>query len=99
MSISRESLALVAICVLDTLLTVVLVGSGLASEANPLMAHCLDRGFLFFCFVKLAVLVVAVVAAESYRRRNPVFVKRALQTTVTAYIGIYLAMFLIVNVG
>ena len=96
-SISRESLALVAICVVDTFLTVVLVGSGLASEANPLMARCLDQGFFFFCVVKLAAVALAVVAAESYRRRNPLFVRRALQMTITAYIGIYLTLFLAVN--
>jgi hypothetical protein len=99
LSISRESLALVAICVVDTFLTVALVGSGLATEANPLMARCLDQGFFFFCVVKLAAVVLAVVAAESYRRRNPLFVRRALQTTITAYIGIYLTLFLAINMA
>ena len=99
LSISRESLALVAICVVDTFLTVALVGSGLATEANPLMARCLDQGFFLFCVVKLATVALAVIAAESYRRRNPLFVRRALQTTITAYIGIYLTLFLAINMA
>ena len=97
LSISRESVVLFTICVVDTLLTVVLVSAGLATEANPLMARCLDLGYTFFCMVKLAVVAITIAAAESYGRRHPEFVKRIMRTAITVYVGVYVIIFLAVN--
>ncbi|HUV04378.1 MAG TPA: DUF5658 family protein [Armatimonadota bacterium] len=97
LTISRESLCLIAICLADTLLTIVLVASGLAKEANPLMVYCVDRGYGIFCLVKLGTLIPTVVAAEMYRASNPVFVRRALRTGIAAYLCLYFGGLLAVN--
>ena len=96
-SISRESFVLFAICFVDTLLTVVLVSAGLAQEANPLMARCLDQGYTFFCAVKLVGVALTIALAEAYRRRRPEFVKRLMRTAITLYVGAYVVVFVAVN--
>lgn len=96
-SISRESLALFLICFVDAMLTIVLVSTGRATEANPLMARCLERGYGFFFMFKMSTVAVAIIAAEMHRRRNPIFVKRLMQTAMTAYLGIYFTALLVVN--
>lgn len=96
-TISRESLVLFAICLVDTLLTVILVSAGLAQEANPLMARCLDRGYAFFCFIKLAVVAMTIVTAELGRRRQPDFVRRLMRAAITVYVGAYVVVFAAVN--
>ncbi len=97
LSICRESLALLLICFVDAMLTIVLVATGRATEANPLMARCLNYGYGFFFAFKMLTAIVAIAAAEIYRRRNPIFIKRLMQTIVTAYVGIYLTALLVVN--
>lgn len=97
LGISRESLALFLICLADAVLTITFVAAGKATEANPLMARCLAHGYAFFFIAKMSTVVVAVIAAELYRRHNPVFIKRVMQTAITAYIGIYFTLFLAAN--
>ena len=96
--ISREAIILIGICVADTALTVALLAMGLATEANPIMAHYVEQGFGIFCLVKLGTLVPAVLAAELYRRHNPEFVRRVLRSGIIAYLGIYFAALFAVNV-
>jgi hypothetical protein len=97
LSISRESLVLFIICLVDTLLTVVLVSAGVATEANPLMARCLDVGYTFFCAVKLIVVGITIAVAESYGRRHPEFARRIMRTAVVVYAGVYIMLFVAVN--
>jgi len=97
LTISRESFCLIAICLADTLLTIVLLASGLAKEANPLMVYCVDRGYDTFCFVKLGTLIPTVAAAEMYRRYNPAFVRRALRVGIIAYLCLYFGGLLVAN--
>jgi len=97
LTLSRESFCLIAICLADTLLTIVLLASGLAKEANPLMVYCVDRGLGTFCFVKLGTLIPTVLAAELYRRYNPAFVRKALRAGIIAYLGLYFGGLLAVN--
>lgn len=85
------------VCLADTVLTIMFISAGRATEANPLMAMCLARGYGFFFVVKMAATSVAIVAAESYRKHNPLFIRRLLQTAITAYVGIYITVFLAVN--
>ena len=99
MTISRASFGLFVICLVDTVLTVVLVATGLAEEANPLMARCLDYGFTCFCLVKMATVVVAVAVAESHRKRNPLFVSFILRVAIIAYVALYFALLLAVNIA
>ena len=97
LTVSKESFGLIAVCLVDTLLTVVLIAMGLAREANPLMARCLVYGFIPFCLVKLGTVLIAVTVAEVHRRRNPVFVKKLLQMGITGYLGLYFVLVLVVN--
>lgn len=85
------------ICLIDAVLTIVLIAKGQATEANPLMARCLDHGYAFFFVAKMSTAVLAITVAELYRRRNPMFIKRLMQTAITAYIGIYITALLFVN--
>jgi hypothetical protein len=97
LTISRESLGLIGICVADTLLTLLLLGLGLAKEANPLMAFLLDFGVSAFCFVKLGTVLALVLLAEWYKRQNPAFVRQALRLGIIVYIGTYFGTLLAVN--
>lgn len=98
-AISRESVCLFAVCMADMVLTVLLIAMGLAQEANPLMAMCLEHGYLAFCLVKIATALLAIGAAERYRPRNPRFVKRVLQTAIGLYVGLYFSLLLAINIA
>lgn len=98
-AISRESVFLFAVCMADMVLTVMLVAMGLAREANPLMAKCLEHGYVVFCLVKISTALLAIGAAERYRRHNPLFVKRVLQAATIAYLGLYFSLLLAINIG
>lgn len=97
--ISRESLILIAICALDTAITAVLVATGRAEEANPLMAQCIRRGIGHFCLVKALTVMPLIIVAESYRRQNPMFVKRVTWAGIGIYIGLYFGLLAVVNAG
>ena len=98
-AISRESVGLFAICMVDMVLTVLLVAMGLAKEANPLMAMCLEHGYLTFCLVKISTALLAIGMAERYRPRNPLFVKRVLQAAIMLYVGLYFILLVAINIG
>lgn len=98
-AISRESVGLFAICMVDMALTVLLVAMGLAKEANPLMAKCLEHGYLTFCLVKIFSALLAITVAERYRPRNPLFIKRLLQSAIGLYLTLYFGIMLAINLG
>jgi len=98
-TISRESSCLVAICLLDTLLTILFVALGIATEANPLMRFWLEHGYVAFALVKMGTLVPVILLAERHRRRNPIFVTRVLRLGIVAYLGIYLVALVTVNIA
>jgi hypothetical protein len=84
-----ESLAIAAICLLDTAWTVVVIDLGLALEANPMMAKVLERGYGWFVFVKLASFVPAIAILEYLRSHLPSYVRWMMRFGIVAYIGIY----------
>ncbi|BCW99562.1 MAG: DUF5658 family protein [Armatimonadota bacterium] len=92
-----ESVMLVLICVADAVSTLFLVGRGLATEANPLMAWCLERGALVFLTVKAASFAPFVAMCEIYRRRNPVTGRLFIRVGFWAYLLAYLLLVLVVN--
>ena len=98
-SISKESLFLVVICLFDTVLTIVFTALGLATEANPLMRFWLERGYVAFVLVKMGTLIPVVLLAEHYRRRNPVFVTKALRVGILGYLSVYVAALAVVNIS
>jgi hypothetical protein len=99
LTISRESLVLISICLADAVLTIILVSLGLAVEANPLMARCLQYGVAAFFLAKMATTMPVVALAEWYRKQNPEFVKKTLQMGIAIYIGLYIVAVFIVNIG
>lgn len=98
-SVSAESLILVAICMADMISTLVFVLRGRAVEQNPLMAMCLNQSPLMFVLVKLASFVPFVVAVELFRRRNPAFARFACRTAIAAYVVTFVALTLGCNVS
>jgi hypothetical protein len=96
-TVSKEGCRLIAICVVDALLTIALVAMGLAKEANPLMAQFLNHGFCVFYLAKLATVLPAVAIAELYRLRNPLFIKKLLQTVTAGYLALYFILVITVN--
>lgn len=98
-AISRESIGLFLICTVDMVLTVMLVAMGLAKEANPLMAYCIEHGYVTFCAVKMSTTILAIAAAERYRRHNPRFVKRLLQCAIALYLLLYFSLLVAINLA
>jgi hypothetical protein len=96
-NLSKESLELLAVVLLDTFLTILLINVNLAREANPLMRCALSGGFSMFCAAKLAPILVLVALAEWHRKSNPEFTRRALRAGTIAYVTIYFAALLIAN--
>ena len=60
MNILLKAVLLFGLNLLDALLTLIWVQSGLAEEGNGLMAHVLTFGSGLFLFVKIAIGVLAV---------------------------------------
>lgn len=87
LTISRESIILVAICVVDLGLTLLLVNRYNALEANPLMGFFLRRGVWSFVLAKLVVFLAAPLAiAEWCRLYRPDFVRRMLRVAIVLYV-------------
>ncbi len=82
-----ETRAIAALGLFDLLATVYLIVTHKAQEANPLFIRIYtvfgSTGFVVF---KALMLAVPLVIAESARKRSPVFVRRALQVGLIAYV-------------
>lgn len=88
--VAIESLLLAAICVVDMLSTMWLVGAGHAIEANPIMAFYISSGGLAaFAVVKALMFVGPLFTLEVLRRRRPLFVRTMLRTAVVLYLVVY----------
>jgi len=95
--ILRESAAIAAICFLDMTHTMVVIESGRAVEANPLLAPVVQQGWLAFALVKSASFLLPLAALEGIRAIRPVFTRRALQLGATGYVLSYICASLQVN--
>jgi hypothetical protein len=92
LNVGVESLVLIAICLADMLVTLILVTQGRAVEQNPLMAACLNHGPATFVLVKIASFLPFVIAIELYRRRNPGFARRACLCAICLYVAVFCAL-------
>lgn len=99
LTLSSESLALITVCALDAILTIFLVASGMAVEANPFMKYFMECGVGVFCLAKMLPLIPLVGLTEWYRKFNPLFVKKAMQFGVVAYTVFYGISVLMVNMS
>jgi hypothetical protein len=98
-TLTRESMVLIAICAADLLSTLFLLQSHGAGEGNPLMAFYLRYGVGTFVMMKLTLMVLPVFIAEWSKQYRPKFVRLMLRTAIVTYVGTYILLFLTVNIG
>lgn len=99
MTLTKESILLIGICTADLASTLLLLSSGGAVEGNPLMAFYLRYGVGTFVMVKLSLVFLPIFIAEWGKQYKPKFVRFMLRATIATYLGMYLVVFLAVNVG
>ncbi len=90
-TVTRETIIVTSICMLDLLTTLYWVSHGQAREGNPVLAFFLDQGVVPFIGVKLLGFVPSLIAAEWYYPRNPRLITRALRWTIVGYLFLYVA--------
>lgn len=87
--LSKASLTLGLLCLLDLASTVWLLKTQGAVEANPLMNRFLEHGIGPFILAKLGFSVLPLILLEWARRRCPHFVRGASKIAVIAYLLCY----------
>jgi hypothetical protein len=92
-----QTVALAAIGIADLISTLFFVGMADAAEANPFMARFLEKGPVVFIQAKLFLLLIPLIIIERARRKKPEFVRRAVNTAIVAYVGLYSAGFVHLN--
>lgn len=98
MTLTKESLLLIGICTADLASTLLLLNGGGAVEGNPLMSFYLKYGIGAFVMVKLSLVFLPIFIAEWGKQYKPRFVRMMLRATIATYVGMYLLVFLSVNV-
>lgn len=98
MKLTRESQILITLCIVDLVTTLVLLRTDRATEGNPIMAFYLHYGVGTFVLAKLSLIFLPVFIAEWSRQYRPRFVKLMLRGAIATYAGIYLMLFLTINV-
>lgn len=99
MTLTRESLLLIGICTADLASTLLLLNGGGAVEGNPLMSYYLRYGIGAFVMVKLSLVFLPIFIAEWGKQYKPRFVRVMLRATIGTYVGMYLLVFLVVNIA
>lgn len=87
--VSRLTVLLFAICLLDLFTTLWLVLTRRAAEANPLMDIFLAHSVGAFVAAKLALSILPLAVLEWARPHRPVFVRQALFVAIAAYLASY----------
>ncbi len=99
MKLTRESMILIALCVVDLVSTLILLRTNAAREGNPLMAFYLRYGVGTFVLMKLTLIFLPVFVAEWSKQYRPRFVRTMLRAAIVTYAAMYLVLFLTINVG
>lgn len=89
MKIARESWVIAAIGIADLITTIIFIRHHGAQEANPLFRLYWEMGLFAFIAAKMACLLGPIVVLEWARKRNPLFVSRALRGAIAAYLIFY----------
>jgi hypothetical protein len=89
MKISKESWVILAIGFADLISTLVWVGRHGAGEANPLFAHYLSMGPLWFSLMKVVLLAGPIFILEWAKHRRPRFTRYASRFAIAAYLVMY----------
>jgi hypothetical protein len=87
-----QSVVMCIICLADMVSTCIVVGMGLAVEANPLMAYFMNQGIVMFILAKSLSFVVPIFIIEYMRPRykNPILIQRFLTAGVVIYALVYI---------
>ena len=86
MQLIAPTVLLFALNVLDAVLTIVWVRSGVATEGNQLMASLLDVGNMPFLIVKIAIGAVAAVVLSRWGSKR--LARYGLAVALAVYIGL-----------
>ena len=97
MKIARESLWIAAIGIADLITTLIWVHYHGAQEGNPVFAHYLRMGIVWFALMKILLLAGPIYLLEWARRRRPRFTLNASRVGIGAYCGMYALGFLHLN--
>jgi hypothetical protein len=89
MKILRESWIIACIGIADLVTTLIWVHHHGAQEANPLFAHYLAMGSVWFAVMKLVLLAGPIFLLEWASRHRPLFTRRASQFAICAYLVLY----------
>src|SRR5262245_48214759 len=87
--LSLETCCLIGICIADMLLTAVLLHTGVAVAANPVLAGSLQHGIASFIGVKAIFTLLPLLTLEWLRYRRGRGVQRIQQLGIAAYAFLY----------
>jgi hypothetical protein len=87
--VSLESYVLGLICTIDMISTILLVRSGKAIEANPVLMPFMAHGIGCFFVAKTMLFVVPLFSLELFRNKRPLFVRKMLRVCIAAYLVSY----------
>jgi hypothetical protein len=90
--VSRETVVLFSICLLDALTSAYLFHHQLAVEGNPVLRGAAEAGMFAFLSAKTVTFLPALVFAEWYRRRRPGFVEPLLRWAAGVYVAAYVIL-------
>lgn len=85
---------LVAIALMDLIVTALLYQTGWIVELNPLMRPLIERSPWFFAMVKFSTVAIAYVVLQWYRRMDEEFVNRIATAGSVAYVALWSTWFL-----
>jgi hypothetical protein len=77
------------ICIADMIYTLLLVRSGQAIEANPILAPFMAHGIGCFFAAKTVLDVIPLCLLEHLRSKRPIFVKKMLRVGIATYLLSY----------
>jgi len=89
MKLSKESVLLICIGVLDLVSTLIWVNHHGAQEANPIFRTYLELGPMWFALMKIVMLAAPIYLLEWAGRRRPEFTRFASRFAVGAYLLMY----------
>nr|WP_265101638.1 DUF5658 family protein [Fimbriimonas ginsengisoli] len=92
-----ETLLLATICFADMIQTLVVVGSGKAVEANPVLARAMAYSPWAFVALKMVSFIAPLAAVELLRHRSPNFIRLALRIGAIGYLVVYIVGSLHIN--
>jgi len=85
-----QNVVMAIICLVDMIYTCIVVQSGVAVEANPIMAFFLDKGLLAFIWAKTISFMIPIAIIEGMRPyKNPALISRILTCGIIAYLAVY----------